>query len=142
MAKLLEEIRTHIPKDVFTEREIKLALPTATSASRHNKLTRAVAEGHLIRLKRGVYYLAKPHQRRGLNLFEVSYHLYFPSYISLESALAYYQLIPEAVYTTTAVTPKQARTVETPLGTFSYNHLPTKIFDEDFQRVKYQFLST
>ena len=36
--------------------------------------------------------------------FWIANRIYQPSYVSLESALSYYNLIPEAVYTTTSLT--------------------------------------
>lgn len=59
---------------------------------------------------------------------ENSYYLmanriYSPSYISFESALSYYRLIPEGVYTVTSATSLKTHRFATSLGTFSYRHL-------------------
>jgi hypothetical protein len=54
--------------------------------------------------------------------------MYGPSYVSFESALSYHGWIPEAVRTTTCASVKRAREFETPLGIFSYEHIPIKSF--------------
>ena len=49
--------------------------------------------------------------------------IYSPSYISFESALAYYRLIPEGVYTVTSATTLKTAQFETSIGTFDYHRL-------------------
>jgi len=123
MATLLElTLRSH-PFAYITDNELE-ALIGGTPDSRHSMVKRALAKGDLMRIKRGLYCLGawlhpqKPHP------FELAQKIYSPSYISLESALSYHQLIPEAVHTITCVTPKRAQTFTTPLGEFKYFTLP------------------
>ncbi|MCB0308228.1 MAG: hypothetical protein KDD48_02560 [Bdellovibrionales bacterium] len=132
MTYLIEDIQQRIPKDVFRDEEIELLQPDASNASRRNKLSREVSKGNLMRLMRGVYVLAKKHQRFGVHPFEVAQHLSFPSYISLESALSYYHLIPEGVQTTTSVTLTRSKTISTPVGIYSFSRLPLHLFREGF----------
>lgn len=54
--------------------------------------------------------------------------LYQPSYISLETALSHYGIIPEVVYGNSSVTTKTPREFSTPLGRFSYRHVKTEVF--------------
>ena len=54
--------------------------------------------------------------------------IYHPSYVSMETALSYYGLIPEAVYTITAVSTLKTKSFDTPLGTFSYRHVKPALF--------------
>lgn len=53
-------------------------------------------------------------------LFEVSNRIYKPSYISLESALSYYHLIPESVYGVTSVSTRRTYKFMTSVTEFSY----------------------
>ena len=53
-------------------------------------------------------------------LFEVSNRIYKPSYISLESALSYYHLIPESVYSVTSVSTRRTYKFITSITEFSY----------------------
>lgn len=61
-------------------------------------------------------------------LFRISNCIYRPSYISLESALAYYHLIPEAVYTQKAITTRKTTSYTTSVGTFDYHSLKPDLF--------------
>jgi predicted transcriptional regulator of viral defense system len=48
--------------------------------------------------------------------------------VSLESALSYYNLIPEAVYSQQAITTRKTITYETPVGTFNYRSVKPELF--------------
>ena len=61
-------------------------------------------------------------------LFRISNCIYRPSYISLESALAHYHLIPEAVYTQKAITTRKTISYITPVGTFDYHSIKPGLF--------------
>jgi len=50
--------------------------------------------------------------------------LHSPSHISLESALSYHGLIPEAVHGVTSVTAGRGRKFMTPLGDFNFQRVP------------------
>lgn len=63
-----------------------------------------------------------------LLLFRISNCLYRPSYISLESALSLYHLIPEAVYSQQAVSTRKTNTYKTVVGTFHYRTLKPALF--------------
>lgn len=51
-----------------------------------------------------------------------------PSYVSLESALSHYGLIPEAVPTITSVTTSKPETVNTVFGSYIYRKISPKLF--------------
>ena len=53
-------------------------------------------------------------------LYTISNRLYKPSYVSLESALSYYHLIPESVYGITSVSTRRTYIHMTSLAEFSY----------------------
>ena len=100
------------------------------------QLSRWVRTGKLYRLRRGLYALAPPYQRVRPHPFLVANRLARPSYVSLQTALAYYGLIPEAVYVTTSVTTKRPGEWRTPLGTFLYRHVrPTFFFGYRLEEV-------
>lgn len=56
--------------------------------------------------------------------FLLANHVYGPSYVSLESALSHWGMIPEKVMETVSVTTKFAKKYYTPAGRFTYVHLP------------------
>jgi predicted transcriptional regulator of viral defense system len=53
-------------------------------------------------------------------LFIAANKIYEPSYVSLESALAYYQIIPETVLGVTSVSSRKTKQYESAWGVFSY----------------------
>jgi predicted transcriptional regulator of viral defense system len=54
--------------------------------------------------------------------------LYSPSYISLETALSYYNLIPEMVYQIKSVTPMKTKKLNTSIGSFTYQKIKRELF--------------
>ena len=94
--------------------------------SRHSIIKRAIQEGLLLPLRRDLYLISRQHSL--VDTFEVSSILYGPSYLSFESALSYHGWIPEAVRTTTCATTKRSKEYETPIGFFSYDHIPITAF--------------
>jgi hypothetical protein len=90
----------------------------------NDKIADLLARGILVPLRRGLYVLGPKAREGPLSLPLVANHLYGPSYVSLEFALSWHGLIPEGVHMVTSVTLKRSRLVATPLGRFSYTHLP------------------
>ena len=82
----------------------------------------------IIRLKRGLYVCSPEITGKILSTELIANHLYAPSYVSMSSALRYYGLIPEAVYTKQSMTLKHAKDFDTPLGRFEYTHISKKAF--------------
>jgi predicted transcriptional regulator of viral defense system len=60
--------------------------------------------------------------------YRISNCIYQPSYVSLESALSYYQLIPEAVYNHQAVSTRKTITYNTHFGTYNYRTIQPDIY--------------
>lgn len=118
----------------YTDTELKVLI-SGTIDSQKAIIKRAVSEGLLIRLKRGLYYVSNEITQKKPHSFELAQFIYGLSCISLESALSYHGLIPEAVYTTTSVTIKRSKTFHTPLGEFDFKKAPTKNFLVGVNRV-------
>jgi len=88
-----------------------------------NKISALLKSGQLIRVKKGLYVFGKDYQKRPYSLEVLANLIYGPSYVSLEYALAYYDLIPEAVTRVTSVCSKRKKLFETPVGVFTYAYL-------------------
>ena len=82
----------------------------------------------LIRLKKGFYIFSTEFFGKIYSTEIVANLLYGPSYISLESALSYYELIPERVEVTTSVTSQKNKKFSTQIGVFSYVHISEKLY--------------
>jgi predicted transcriptional regulator of viral defense system len=92
------------------------------------QISRWEKAGKLIQLRRGVYLLADAY--RQVEVYEpyIASILKKPSYLSLEKALEYHGLIPEAVKVYTSVTTKRAAKFSSPAGIFSYRHIKKSLF--------------
>jgi predicted transcriptional regulator of viral defense system len=51
-----------------------------------------------------------------------------PSYLSLEYALRYYNLIPEEVYLITSITTRKTKIIKTPISNFQYRAIKENLF--------------
>jgi hypothetical protein len=85
----------------------------------------------LIQLKKGMYVAADCFNK---NIGDISYTFYLanilrqPSYVSSWSALQYYDLTTEAIYTITSVTPKISRSYDNKAGNFVYHSIKKEFF--------------
>jgi len=87
------------------------------------QLSRWVKVGRVYQLRRGLYALAPPFQKVKPHPFVVANHLVRGSYVSLQSALAHYGLIPEYVPVITSVTTSRPGRWNTPLGNYEFRHI-------------------
>ncbi len=87
------------------------------------QLSRWTAAGRIIRLRRGLYTLAAPYRKFDPHPFLLANALKSASYVSLQSALAYYGMIPEYTPVVTSVSTGRPERVETELGTFFFSHV-------------------
>jgi len=99
-------------------------------------------QGYIIALIGGYYAL----QNRVIDeafLFMLANKNYEPSYVSLESALAYYEIIPETVLGITSVSSRKTQRFESKWGTFNYRSVKPLIMIgyqviEDRQGLKFK----
>jgi len=98
-------------------------------ANIQKQLSRWTAAKKLLKLRRGLYVLAEPYRQKDPQPFLIANRLISPSYVSLQSALAYYDLIPESVPQVLSITSKiRSKVIETPLGSFRYRNIQTNLF--------------
>ncbi len=87
-------------------------------------ISRNLKSGLFLKLRNNYYMLKDSHPP----LYSIANKLYQPSYISLESALSHYGIIPEVVYAVTSVTTKPTREFKTPKAVFSYQRIKKGVF--------------
>ena len=108
---------------IFTPKEFE-RLFGVSSTSVHRFLHTYTKKQFLTKLRNGLYAL----EEKRPNLTFAANKIYRPSYVSLETALSYYGLIPETVYAVTSVTPKPTREfVAFGIG-FIYTRIKQKAF--------------
>ena len=69
--------------------------------------------------------------------FLIANHLRGPSYVSLESALSYWNMIPERTYEISSVTIKTSKLYKNPVGRFSYHQLKTPYYSYGIKNIEY-----
>jgi hypothetical protein len=108
----------------------------------NDKISEMLKSGELLALRRGLYVPGPELDLPLPNNFLIANHLRGPSYISLESALSYWGLIPERVYEISSVTTKTSKTYETAIGRFSYQHLMTPYYSFGIKSVRLTDMQT
>lgn len=88
----------------------------------NDKISGLIDSGDIIPLKKSLYVLGDEYRSQKLNKEIIANLIYGPSYISFDSALSYYGIIPEKVTITTSITPKRAKKFSTVFGNFNYLH--------------------
>jgi len=102
----------------------------------NDKISELLKNGELLAVRRGLYVPGPETDLSIPNSFLIANHLRGPSYISLESALSYWNIIPERVYQISSVTLKTTKNYTTPIGRFSYQYLAAPYYSFGIQSVK------
>jgi len=87
-------------------------------------LLRYTKAGLFVKAKKGLYFLADDSPSD----FEIANRLYQPSYISFETALSFYDIIPETIFEITSVTPRVSRDFVVSNLKFSYKKMKKEYF--------------
>ena len=98
----------------------------------NDKINNLIKAGQLVRLQRE-FYLVNNKGPTPTNL--IGNQLHRPSYISKEWALQYYGLMTETVQQVTSVTLNRAKTIQTPIGTFTYHPVPQRYYGIGIQSI-------
>jgi predicted transcriptional regulator of viral defense system len=113
---------------IFSVRDIANLFPDANVATLKNNLSSWVKKGYIERLKRDLYACVEPVYGSEIPDFHVANKLYAPSYISLETALSHYNIIPEIAVQVTSVTTKPSREFKNRYGVFIYRSCKNRAF--------------
>jgi len=117
-----QEFEKKIEKPFFSKEDIKIS----DFKIYNHQFSDWTKKGYLQRLKRGFYIFSN--KKRELDPKEIAFHIYNPSYISLESALSFYGAIPEIVYSVTCITTKANRRFNNIFGNFIYRNIRPDLF--------------
>jgi predicted transcriptional regulator of viral defense system len=129
-ANLLDQLKSspHFNSDMVHQFGKQIGLEVSTV---NTYISRFLRHKEIIQLKRGLYLSADFFEK---NRAEISYSFYLaniiraPSYISSWAALQYYNLVTEATYPITSVTPKVTRSYQTKAGNFAYQSINKDFF--------------
>jgi len=108
---------------IFTPLEFQRIFKVSYNNSK-SFINRNIKRGLLIKLKNGLYTLSSI----SVPKFLIANKLYAPSYISFETALSYYGIIPETVYTIFSATAKASREFEARESCFTFHKIKKEAF--------------
>lgn len=127
---LIEQLKALPYFDKTTVRQLGKQLEIADTTI-DTYISRFLRRKEIIQLKNGLYASADfLNKNRG----DISYSFYLanilrkPSYVSSWTALQYYNLATESIYTIISITPKVTRTYKTKAGTFVYQSMKKGLF--------------
>lgn len=100
--------------------------PGAKRETTLNQLNFWTKKGYLENIQRGIYKITDFELK---DPFILADFIYVPSYISLETALNYYGIIPDIPFAVTSATINKTKTLKTEkYGVFYYYHLKSALF--------------
>lgn len=103
----------------------------------NDKISELLKRRELISIRRGLYITGPKMDLPTPEPFLIANHLRGPSYVSLESALSYWNMIPERAYEISSVTIKTSKLYKTPIGRFSYQQLKTPYYSYGIKNIVY-----
>lgn len=104
-------------------------------ASPKSKVTQLVKSGALIKIRRGLYLES---EEANYSIKTLANLICYPSYLSFEYALSFYQMIPERVEIVTSVSfqKNKNKVFRTPVGTFYYFYLDPTLYHYGIDRLE------
>lgn len=118
------DIRERLASDVLDYQQLVACL--AGYAKPRDKIGALLADGSLIRVRKGLYVLGERYRRSLISREILANLIYGPSYVSLDYALNIHGLIPERVAEVTSMTSGEKRRFTTPFGVFTYRPLSAR----------------
>jgi predicted transcriptional regulator of viral defense system len=111
------------PFRVFSVQDVKKQFPSMNMMN----LVRWQEKGYILKIRNRWYSFNDAESNENIDWLAANL-IYSPSYISLHSALSWYNLIPEMVAVTTSVTTRRTTRFSTSLGSFDYHSVKPDLF--------------
>ena len=112
---------------VFSCGDLRAFFPAQKKATIRQYLCRWKKSGQISSLRRDLYELTFPCSYDLPDLY-LANKIYAPSYVSLETALSHYGMVPEVSMAVTSITAKPTRRFNNSHGLFIYRSVRTKAF--------------
>ncbi|MET3115785.1 putative transcriptional regulator of viral defense system [Pedobacter sp. CG_S7] len=94
----------------------------------NDKILSLKADGLIEPVRKGLYIAGRSLGSQRPESALLANHIFGPSYLSMESALAHHGLIPEKVFAVTSMTTKASRKFQTNIGLYTYTNLPLPFY--------------
>ncbi len=113
---------------IFTLEDVKNLFPDEKEKTIKNNFSRWLSKGYFVKLKRDLYEFVDKGAKRRIPDLYIANRLYGPSYVSLETALSIYSIIPDIAAGVTSVTTRPTRTFKNKYGIFFYRTCQKRAF--------------
>jgi len=120
----LKQLQATIKTPVFSTNQVQKFFANEKHSHINISLSRMSKRGDLLRLKKGLFRFPA----REVDELLVANLMYQPSYVSLESALHIYGMIPEEVMQVTSITTTKPKKFSTADGGFLYSKVKQSLF--------------
>jgi hypothetical protein len=127
-------INQNLPKDIPFDYQYLVSKLDSYKYPR-DKISLMLKNHEIIRVKKGLYIVSEDYDGNvDKNL--IANLIYGPSYVSLDSALSYWGLIPERVIQISSVTNRKNKEFDTPKGNYSYRYQNNAVVSVGVERIK------
>jgi predicted transcriptional regulator of viral defense system len=109
---------------IFSINDLKILFSGYSIEYLRLKINRWIKRGYLKKLKKGLYVFSD----ENIDEFEIASKLVCPSYISLESALSHYSIIPDISSQVTSISTKNTNSFEINKIIYNYCHIKNELF--------------
>jgi len=111
------------PFRIFSTGDVEKQFPSMNLMN----LVRWQKKGYILRLRNLWYAFNDAESHENIEWLAANL-IYAPSYISLHTALSWYNLIPEMIVSTTSVSTRKTNKFSTTLGNFDYHRIKPELF--------------
>lgn len=119
-----KELSLRIKIPIFTQNDVAKVFSSEKPAHINTQLHRFIKRGEIISLKRGLYTFPTA----TIDEFALATKIYTPSYVSLESALNAFGIIPDIPFTVTSISPITTKQIQNSFGNFLYSKIKKELF--------------
>ncbi len=123
---------------IFTIHDIKILFKDFTPGYIRLKINRWKNKGYIENLKKGLYVFTD----EKIDEFEIAAKLIMPSYISMETALSHYSIIPDVTAEVTSITSKNTRHFRIHHTHYHYYHIKPSLFSDYYNLQNDVFIAT
>ncbi len=118
------ELTAKIKRNIFTLLDVLKTFPNEKEETVKIHLHRLAKAGQIGKIRRGLYCF----EAASIDELTLAGYLYQPSYLSLETALNYYGLVPDVPLTVSSVTLTTTKHLKNSFGRFDYYRIKPCLF--------------
>jgi hypothetical protein len=124
------------PAGLFDRQVIDALFPDASPGAKQALLNKALRSKDIIRIAPGAYCLARGFRDRDPHPFSIAALIHGPSYVTMETALAFHRMIPETVHQVVSGISVRSKESSNEFGRFAFRRILCTPFLTGVQNIK------